>query len=169
MAAVNSHTGRRLWFITPHGLAMSASPVRLFAATALCYFAVPLRIRVWLGESAGAPWTGLITMLVLVLFMLAVGASSSAAQAWRDCIPGSIGPGGCDSIGPGGGKSIGPGGGLSIGPGGGLSIGPGGGQSIGPGGGQSIGPGGGQSLDRDRSRGLDPNTLRPYPMPGDRR
>src|SRR2546422_3820105 len=57
MAAVNSHTGRRLWFITPHGLAMSASPVRLFAATALCYFAVPLRIRVWLGESAGAPWT----------------------------------------------------------------------------------------------------------------
>ena len=87
----------------------------------------------------------LITMLVLVLFMLAVGASSSAAQAWRDCIPGSIGPGGCDSIGPGGG------------------------QSIGPGGGQSIGPGGGQSLDRDRSRGLDPNTLRPYPMPGDRR
>lgn len=52
---------------------------------------------------------------------------------------------------------------MSIGPGGGLSIGPGGGQSIGPGGGQSIGPGGGQDLNRDPSRGLDPNTLRPYP------
>ena len=58
--------------------------------------------------------------------------------------------------------SIGPGGGQSIGPGGGLSIGPGGGQSIGPGGGQSIGPSGGQSLSRDRSHGLNPNTLRPY-------
>jgi hypothetical protein len=88
--------------------------------------------------------------------------SDGHCQAWRNCVPNSIGPGGCDSIGPGGGQSIGPGGGLSIGPGGGLSIGPGGGQSIGPGGGQSIGPGGGQSLGRDRSRGLDPDTLRPY-------
>jgi hypothetical protein len=90
-------------------------------------------------------------------------SSSAYAQAWRDCVPGSIGQGGCDSIGPGGGRSIAPGGGLSIGPGGGLSIGPGGGQSIGPGGGQSIGPGGGKSIMRDRSRGLDPDTLRPYP------
>jgi hypothetical protein len=56
------------------------------------------------------------------------------------------------------------GGGLSIAPGGGLSIGPGGGQSIVPGGGQSIGPGGGQALDRDKSIGLDPDTLRPYPQ-----
>jgi hypothetical protein len=47
------------------------------------------------------------------------GLSSAAqSQAWRNCIPGSIGPGGCDSIGPGGGQSIGPGGGMSIGPGG---------------------------------------------------
>jgi hypothetical protein len=83
-------------------------------------------------------------------------------KAWRDCIPHSIGPGGCDSISPGGGLSIGPGGGLSIGRGGGLSIGTEGGQSIGPGGGQSIGPGGGQSIDRDRTRGLNPDTLRPY-------
>ncbi len=81
-------------------------------------------------------------------------SSSAHAQAWRDCIPNSIGPGGCDSIGPGGGQSIGPGGGQSIGPGGGRSIGPGGGQSIGPGGGLSIGPGGGLAIDRDRSRGL---------------
>jgi len=90
----------------------------------------------------------------------------TSAQAWRNCIPNSIGPGGCDSIGPGGGQSIGPGGGLSIGPGGGLSIGSGGGQSIGPGGGQSIAPGGGKALDRDRSRGLNPDTLRPYPDAG---
>ena len=94
-----------------------------------------------------------------------VAVSSGAnAQAWRNCVPGSIGPGGCDSIGPGGGLSIGPGGGQSIGPGGGLSIGPGGGQSIGPGGGLSIGPGGGQAIDRDRSRGLNPYTGRPYPQ-----
>lgn len=86
-----------------------------------------------------------------------------SAQAWRNCIPNSIGPGGCDSIGPGGGRSIGPGGGESIGPSGGLSIGPSGGQSIGPGGGQSIGPGGGQSMNRDRTQGLDTNTMRPYP------
>ena len=62
-------------------------------------------------------------------------SGSIHAQAWRNCVPDSIGPGGCDSIGPGGGLSIGPGGGQSIGPGGGLSIGPGCGQSIGPGGG----------------------------------
>ncbi len=84
-------------------------------------------------------------------------------RAWRDCVPNSIGAGGCDSIGPGGGRSIGAGGGQSIGPGGGQSIGSGGGQSIGPGGGQSIGPGGGQAMTRDRRFGLDPNTLRPYP------
>lgn len=80
--------------------------------------------------------------------------SLAIAQAWKNCIPGSIAPGGCDSIAPGGGKSIAPGGGLSIGPGGGFSIEPGGGQSI--------GPGGGQALDRNRSRGLDPDTMRPY-------
>jgi hypothetical protein len=94
------------------------------------------------------------------------GLSSAAqSQAWRNCIPGSIGPGGCDSIGPGGGQSIGPGGGMSIGPGGGLSIGPGGGQSIGPGGGLSIAPGGGLSIDRDRTRGLDTRTMRPFRDP----
>jgi hypothetical protein len=85
--------------------------------------------------------------------------SSANAQAWRNCIQNSIGPGGCESIGPGGGQSIGPGGGASIGPGGGLSIGPGGGQSIGPGGGLSIGPGGGLGPDRDWSRGVDPRQL----------
>ncbi len=86
-----------------------------------------------------------------------------SAQAWKNCVPNSIGPGGCDSIAPGGGRSIAPGGGQSIGPGGGLSIGPGGGQSIGPGGGRSIAPGGGLAADRDWRRGLDPNTLRPSP------
>ena len=91
-----------------------------------------------------------------------ISSTSASAQAWKNCIPNSIGPGGCDSIGPGGGKSIGPGGGQSIGPGGGKSIGPGGGQSIGPGGGQSIGPNGGQSINRNRKTGLNPNTLRPY-------
>jgi hypothetical protein len=102
----------------------------------------------------------------LVAAVILAGFASNGpavAQAWRDCVPNSIGPGGCDSIGPGGGRSIGPGGGQSIGPGGGLSIGPGGGQSIGPGGGLSIGPGGGQALDRDRSRGFDTRTMRPFP------
>ena len=100
----------------------------------------------------------------LIAALVAPGATSNAhAQAWKDCVPNSIGPGGCDSIGPGGGKSIGPGGGLSIGPGGGLSIGPDGGQSIGPNGGRSIGPGGGLSINRDWSKGLDPETMRPAP------
>jgi hypothetical protein len=85
------------------------------------------------------------------------------AQAWRNCIPDSIGPGGCDSIAPGGGRSIAPRGGMSIGPGGGWSIGPGSGQSIGPGGGRSIAPGGGLATGRDWSRGLDPDTMRPAP------
>ncbi|RXG87354.1 hypothetical protein EAS62_36040 [Bradyrhizobium zhanjiangense] len=97
--------------------------------------------------------------LTIVLALACLGAAPANAQAWRNCVQGSIGPGGCDSIGPGGGQSIGPGGGLSIGPGGGLSIGPGGGQSIGPGGGLSIAPGGGLAPDRDWSRGLDPRTI----------
>jgi hypothetical protein len=102
---------------------------------------------------------GVTIGLVTAAFLACV--SSANAQAWRNCIQNSIGPGGCDSIGPGGGRSIGPGGGWSIGPGGGLSIGPGGGQSIGPGGGLSIAPGGGLGFDRDWSRGLDPRRI-PY-------
>jgi hypothetical protein len=55
-------------------------------------------------------------MRFILLFLLSqvflLGAAN--AQAWKDCVPGSIGPGGCDSIGPGGGQSIGPGGGQSI-------------------------------------------------------
>ena len=78
-------------------------------------------------------------MRTLLLLVAILACGSVQAQAWRNCIPDSIGPGGCDSIGPGGGQSIGPGGGLSIGPGGGLAI------------------------DRDRSRGLDPRTMRPFP------
>ena len=90
---------------------------------------------------------------------LSLDGVTAQAQSWRDCVQGSIGPGGCESIGPGGGRSIGPGGGQSIGPGGGQSIGPGGGQSIGPGGGLSIGPGGGQALDRNPNRGLNTQVL----------
>lgn len=104
-----------------------------------------------------------VTLFGLMAMAMPTG---SQAQAWRDCIPNSIGPGGCDSIGPGGGKSIGPGGGLSIGPDGGQSIGPRGGQSIGPDGGRSIGPGGGLSINRDRRYGLNPNTGRPYKNDG---
>jgi hypothetical protein len=101
--------------------------------------------------------------VALLIAALSLGVSAPAsAQAWRNCIPNSMGPGGCDSMGPGGGLSMGPGGGQSMGPGGGLSMGPGGGQSMGPGGGQSMGPGGGQSIMRDRQYGLDPNTMRPY-------
>jgi hypothetical protein len=103
--------------------------------------------------------------LAFTVLIAGISANVYAGTAWRDCVPGSIGPGGCDSIGPGGGQSISPGGGQSIGPGGGLSIGPGGGQSIGPGGGQSIGPGGGDSPFRDRSRGLNTDTMRPYESP----
>ncbi len=80
-----------------------------------------------------------LLLTILLLTPTIAQAQTTTGPAWRECVPNSIGPGGCDSIGPGGGKSIGPGGGLSIGPEGGLSIGPGGGQSIGPGGGQSIG------------------------------
>jgi hypothetical protein len=80
-------------------------------------------------------------IVLLAAFILYSTANVHAGQAWRDCIPGSIGPGGCDSIGPGGG------------------------QSIGPGGGQSIGPGGVKSLLRDRSRGLNTDTMRPYKNP----
>jgi hypothetical protein len=99
--------------------------------------------------------------ILFVLFSaLLLMATSANSQAWKTCIRGSIGPGGCESIGPGGGMSIGPGGGQSIGPGGGQSIGPGGGQSIGPGGGQSIGPGGGKSI--INPTGLNPNTMKPY-------
>jgi hypothetical protein len=90
-------------------------------------------------------------------------ASPAGAQAWRDCIPRSVGPGGCDSYGPDGGLSVALGGGQSYGPGGGRSFGPGGGQSFGPGGGRSYGPGGGLSPGRNWRRGLDPDTLRPAP------
>ena len=81
------------------------------------------------------------------LCLLALIPCIGQAQAWRDCVPNSMGPGGCESMGPGGG----------------LSMGPGGGQSIGPGGGLSMGPGGGLAIDRDRSRGLDTRTMRPFP------
>lgn len=105
-----------------------------------------------------------MAILKLIGIAALLGITGTAqAQAWKSCVPNSIGPGGCDSIAPGGGKSIAPGGGQSIGPGGGQSIGPGGGQSIAPGGGRSIAPGGGMALDRDWRYGLDPNTLRPSP------
>lgn len=101
--------------------------------------------------------------LVTAIGLLALlPATAASAQAWRNCTPNSMGPGGCESMGPGGGLSMGPGGGQSMGPGGGLSMGPGGGQSMGPGGGQSMGPGGGQSLTRNRKLGINPNTMRPY-------
>lgn len=105
---------------------------------------------------------------VLMLAALAVIASAPVqAQAWRNCVQGSYGPGGCESYGPGGGRSYGPGGGLSYGPGGGLSYGPGGGQSYGSGGGLSYGPGGGLSPSRRQGYGLDTEALehgvvRPY-------
>ena len=84
---------------------------------------------------------------ILTISLVAFSPSAMvSAQAWRNCVPNSMGPGGCDSMGPGGGRSMGPGGG----------------QSMGPGGGQSMGPGGGQSLNRNRKLGLNPNTLRPY-------
>ncbi len=90
-------------------------------------------------------------------------ASAGHAQAWKNCVPHSIAPGGCDSIAPGGGRSIAPGGGMSIAPGGGLSIAPGGGQSIAPNGGRSIAPGGGLGPDRNWNRGIDPRTGQPAP------
>jgi hypothetical protein len=111
--------------------------------------------------------------LLIGLWAIAGGATAAHAQAWKNCIPNSIGPGGCNSIAPGGGRSIAPGGGQSIAPGGGRSIAPGGGQSIAPGGGRSIAPDGGLSSNRNWNRGLDPNTLQPAPgapnLPGGRR
>jgi hypothetical protein len=71
-----------------------------------------------LAEQGGMAMRNLLAAFVLV----SLSTLPANAQAWRNCVQGSIGPGGCDSIGPGGGRSIGPGGGLSIGPEGGLSI-----------------------------------------------
>lgn len=82
------------------------------------------------------------------------------AQAWRTCVPGSMGPGGCESMGPGGGRSMGLGGGESMGPRGGRSMGPGGGGSMGPGGGLSMDPSGGQYIGRDQSHGFSAGQLR---------
>jgi hypothetical protein len=65
-----------------------------------------------------------------IIAVISIFASSANAQAWRNCIPGSIRLGGCDSIGPGGGLSI--------------------------------GPGGGQSLGRDRTRGLNTQTMQSF-------
>jgi hypothetical protein len=96
----------------------------------------------------------------IVLTLAGFASAPVSAQAWRNCVQGSIAPGGCESIAPGGGLSIAPGGGQSIAPGGGLSIAAGGGQSIAPGGGLSIAPGGGLGPDRDWSRGLDTRTMR---------
>jgi len=45
-------------------------------------------------------------MKQFVCAALLMFCSAAYAQAWRDCVPNSIGPGGCDSIGPGGGQSI---------------------------------------------------------------
>jgi hypothetical protein len=99
-------------------------------------------------------------LLFVVAALLPVSwVSTATAQAWRDCVPKSGAPGGCDSAGPGGGKAIGAGGTPAIsGPGGGLSIGPGVGQPIGPSGGQSVAPGGGQAP--------APSTVRPAATPG---
>jgi len=85
--------------------------------------------------------------LLIGLLAIAGGATAANAQSWKNCIPNSIGPGGCNSIAPGGGRSTAPGGG----------------QSIAPGGGRSIAPDGGLSSTRDWNRGLDPNTLKPAP------
>lgn len=98
--------------------------------------------------------------LIVILGLASLVSAPANAQAWRNCVQGSIAPGGCESIAPGGGLSIAPGGGQSIAPGGGLSIAPGGGQSIAPEGGLSIAPGGGLGPDRDWSRGLDTRTMR---------
>jgi hypothetical protein len=87
-----------------------------------------------------------VNMKAILPFIFLIRCGTANAQAWKDCKPNSMGPDGCDSMGPGGGKSMGPGGG----------------RSMGPGGGQSMGPGGGQSLTRDRKKGLNPDTLRPY-------
>src|SRR4051812_23538564 len=107
-------------------------------------------------QSKGLVMRNLFAAFVLV----SLSTLPANAQAWRNCIQGSIAPGGCESIAPGGGLSIAPDGGQSIAPGGGLSIAPGGGQSIAPGGGLSIAPGGGLGPDRDWSRGLHTRTMR---------
>lgn len=102
--------------------------------------------------------TALIAASAALMF-----AGSANAQAWLNCVPGSIAPGGCDSIAPGGGRSIAPGGGESIAPGGGRSIAPGGGLSIAPGGGLDFGPGGGRSPDRNINRGFIPGSTTSFP------
>jgi hypothetical protein len=49
--------------------------------------------------------TFLLTGLASVL-LVALPPVRANAQAWRNCIQGSIAPGGCESIAPGGGLSI---------------------------------------------------------------
>ncbi len=34
--------------------------------------------------------------IVVIAVLMMCGAATVYAQAWRDCVPGSIGPGGCD-------------------------------------------------------------------------
>jgi hypothetical protein len=55
-----------------------------------------------------------IKKMIFVTALALFCVTSLNAQSWRNCVPGSIGPGGCDSIGPGGGRSIGPGGGYQL-------------------------------------------------------
>lgn len=94
---------------------------------------------------------GIIIAAALLISPLFV----QAGPAWRDCIQGSYGAGGCESYGAGGGRSYGTDGGLSYGAGGGRSYGEGGGRSYGAGGGRSYGPGGGRSVLRDNTRGMN--------------
>lgn len=45
-------------------------------------------------------------MKKIVIILCSLFFSTANAQSWRDCVPNSIGPGGCDSIAPGGGMSM---------------------------------------------------------------
>jgi hypothetical protein len=54
-----------------------------------------------LAEQGGMAMRNLLAAFVLV----SLSTLPANAQAWRNCVQGSIGPGGCDSIGPGGGRS----------------------------------------------------------------
>ena len=66
----------------------------------------------YLERAGGLVWFQLGESRMLLRWILTIGlvafspSAMVSAQAWRNCVPNSMGPGGCDSMGPGGGQSL---------------------------------------------------------------
>ena len=74
----------------------------------------------YLERAGGLVWFQLGESRMRLRWILTIGlvafspSAMVSAQAWRNCVPNSMGPGGGQSMGPGGGQSMGPGGGQSL-------------------------------------------------------